>query len=471
MKVTEATVGLITVGCKLNQYETEGIAERLEEIGLSVVPFSSRADVYVVNTCTVTARSDYKSRQMIRRAARKNPDALVIATGCYAEREPASLTAMPEVDLVVGNTSKPRLPELVMKRLAGRPWSDPEDVRADAARDSRNDSTVPERRNGKTLPERRSEGVGRDHGFSFFDITGFRGYTRAFVKIQDGCDRRCAYCAVPDARGPARSRPFEEVMKQAAVLGSRGYREIVLTGVHIGAYSDDQARGLADLVEALIELDSVDRVRLGSVEPTELTPGLAEAIVRSPKVCNHLHVPLESGSDAVLARMRRGYTREQYREAITRVTERDPLCGLGTDVMVGFPGETEEDFADTVSLIESLPFTYLHVFSFSPRRGTVAAGLGGQVPAEEARMRSGLLIDLGKRRSLEFRRGLVGETLEVLIEDRPGRAEDRVSGLASNYVRVETEGDSSLGNRLARIRIRGADSSSTWGSIEPGGLR
>jgi threonylcarbamoyladenosine tRNA methylthiotransferase MtaB len=306
--------------------------------------------------------------------------------------------------------------------------------------------------------------------FGFFDITGFRGYTRAFVKIQDGCDRRCAYCAVPDARGSARSRPFDDVVQQVALLGEGGYREVVLTGVHIGAYSDESGRSLSDLLEALIEVDSVDRLRLGSVEPTELTPALAEIVVGSQKVCNHLHVPLESGSDSVLARMGRGYTRDEYREAVLRVTRADALCGLGADVMVGFPGETEEEFADTVSLIESLPFTYLHVFCYSQRRGTRAAGMPGRVPDGEAKSRSGELRELGKRLSLEFRRRLEGEVLDVLVEGGSGLPEGHVSGLASNYVRVRTTGDDRLCNRMVAIRIRGADDSSTWGEIEPGGV-
>jgi threonylcarbamoyladenosine tRNA methylthiotransferase MtaB len=437
----QPSVGLVTVGCKLNQYETEGLAERLEESGFNVVPFASTADVYVINTCTVTARSDYKSRQMIRRASRRNPQALVVATGCYAEREPGTLSGMPEVGLVVGNASKSSLPELVRVRLSG------------------------------TFGLLRAAPAPPASEFGFFDITGFRDYTRAFVKIQDGCDRRCTYCAVPDARGPARSRPFDDVVRQVALLGDRGYREIVLTGVHIGAYSDERGRRLSDLIEALIGVESVDRLRLGSVEPRELTPALAEIILTSPKVCNHLHVPLESGSDAVLGRMGRGYTRDAYREAVASVTARDALCGLGADVMVGFPGETEEDFADTVTLIESLPFTYLHVFCYSPREGTRAAAMSGRVPNDEAAERSKLLRRLGKRLSLGFRRRLSGETLDVLVEGRSGLPQGRVSGLAPNYVRVLTDGDATLHNRIVSVRIRGADASSTWGDRVPGSSR
>lgn len=453
MENRRTTVGLTTIGCKLNQYETEAIAERLEESGFSVVPFNTSADVYVINTCTVTARSDYKSRQMIRRAARRNPDALVVATGCYAQREPDSLQAMPEVSLVIGNDLKSRITELVSDELSG------------GVRQRRMPAPGRERAAGPTGPEQPS-------GFSFFDITGFRGYTRAFVKIQDGCDRRCAYCAVPDARGPARSRPFEDILRQAETLGRRGYREIVLTGVHIGAYDDERGRGLSDVLRALTRVDEVDRIRLGSVEPTELTPELSDLILGSPKVCNHLHVPLESGSDSVLGRMRRGYTREHYSDAVRQVTSRDPLCGLGADVMVGFPGETDEDFSDTVSLIESLPFTYLHVFTYSRRKGTPAASMADIVPAEEAGRRSAALRELGRRRSLRFRQGLVGKVMDVLIESGRGRNRGTLSGLAGNYVRVQVEGGSELANRIVPVRIRGADEKRTWGRVvrpaEPG---
>ena len=438
------TVGLMTVGCKLNQYETEGVAERLEERGFVVVPFDSPADVYVVNTFTVTARSDYRSRQMLRRAARRAAGAMVVATGCYAQREPDTLASMPEVNLVVGNSSKRDLAGLVLEGL-----------HSDAAGSSETRIEV------RTLA---------DEAFEAFDIRQFRGYTRAFIKIQDGCDQRCAYCAVPDARGPARSRHFHDVLEQASLLAANGYREMVLTGVHIGAFEDPDGRRLPELLRALAGIDDLVRLRLGSVEPRELTPELAATILQTGKVCNHLHVPLESGSDAVLERMGRGYTRAEYAEAVRQVTDADPLCGLGTDVMVGFPGETEEDFADTASLIESLPFTYLHVFAFSPRSGTPAAEMDDRVPAAESKRRSLHLRELGAGLSLRFRRGLVGKSLEILIEERES-AEDSLTGLTGNYVRIGTEGDPTLRNKFVGVTVRGADETSTWGDIDPGSAR
>jgi threonylcarbamoyladenosine tRNA methylthiotransferase MtaB len=434
------TVGLMTVGCKLNQYETEGLAELLESAGYTVVSFREPADVYVVNTCTVTGRSDYRSRQMLRRAARTNPAALVVAAGCYAQRDAEALAAMPEVGLVVGQSSKRDVVPLIASILEGT----------------------------NVAPDGRSVVDVRPHettGFQSFDIEGFRGYTRAFLKIQDGCDRRCSYCAVPDARGPARSRPAKEVVEQARRLAANGYREIVLTGVHIGTYGEgSNDPRLAELLSTLSSIDDLVRIRLGSVEPRELTPALALEILTNPKVANHLHVPLQSGSDRVLSAMRRGYTRSEYVQAVRAVTDADPRCGLGADVMVGFPGETDEDFADTVSLLESLPVTYLHVFSFSPRPGTDAALMKGEVPGLEKRRRSNALRELGERKSLAFRRGLPGSRHQVLVEE--GSDDDgRMSGLAGNYVRVDVGRGDELENRFMEVEIEGADEARTWGHV------
>jgi threonylcarbamoyladenosine tRNA methylthiotransferase MtaB len=432
------TVGLMTVGCKLNQYESEGIAEAFEDAGFEIVPFTATADVYVVNTCTVTGRSDYRSRQMLRRASRLNPSAVIVATGCYAQREPDAVASMPEVDLVVGNTAKHAISSLVADRLA-RGGAPPRAA-------VRPEVLVPPH---------------GDRGFEAFDISRFRAHTRAFLKIQDGCDRRCTYCAVPDARGPARGRPLDDVLDQAAKLAENGYREIVLTGVHIGSYgAGGEGPPLHELLEALEGTPGLARLRLGSIEPNELSPDLAATILRSPKVCNHLHVPLESGSDAVLARMGRAYTRGEYAEAVRRVTNHDPRAGLGADVMVGFPGESETDFADTVALIEELPFTYLHVFSFSPRAGTPAAAMADTVPGLEKKRRSQVLRALSRSKSLAFRRGLLGERLEVLVEERRG---GRPTGLSSNYVRIEIEGAGDLTNRLVDVVVESVDEGRTRG--------
>jgi threonylcarbamoyladenosine tRNA methylthiotransferase MtaB len=282
------------------------------------------------------------------------------------------------------------------------------------------------------------------------------------VKIQDGCDGVCAYCAVPGARGPARSRPLGDVVAQAARLAASGHREVVLTGVHIGAYSSPEG-GLPEVLRALATVPGLDRVRLGSVEAQEITPALASAIASVERVARHVHVPLESGSDRVLAAMRRRTTRAGYAEAVRRVTGVLPDCGLGADVMVGFPGETDEDFEETVALVRALPFSYLHVFAYSPRPGTAAAGMPDSVPPAVKRARSRVLRDIGRRASLAFRRRLVGSTAAVLAEG-PGAGKGMLTGLSSNYVRVEFPGPPELAGRMVAVRIDDADERGTRGT-------
>ncbi len=453
------TAAIATVGCKLNQYESEGIAELLESSGFDIVPFVETADVYIVNTCTVTMRSDYRSRQMLRRASRTNPSAVLIATGCYAQREPERLASMPEVDMVVGNSDKTAIPELAAECL-----------------------NLKTPREGKELPEcpdaiaaetPRSRTLVRPltaDGFEPFDIVRFRGYTRAFLKIQDGCDRQCSYCAVPAARGPSRSRPLAGVLRQAATLAENGYRELVLTGVHIGAYDSD-GRRLSHLLRELVALDGLDRIRLGSVEPLEFTGELADTIVELDKVCNHLHIPLQSGSDRILSAMRRGHSAAEYEEIVRRVTDRLPHAGLGADVMVGFPGETEDDFSATVELIERLPFTYLHVFAYSPRSGTPAAELTETLPGLRKKQRSRTLKELSLQRSLDFRAALVGSELEILVENRDRSNGTLLSGLSDSYVRVETEGPESLKNHFVRVLVESVDGERTRGTVVQGSVR
>jgi threonylcarbamoyladenosine tRNA methylthiotransferase MtaB len=436
------TVGLTTVGCKLNQYETQGIAELMESSGFRIVPFAEAADVYIVNTCTVTSRSDCRSRQMLRRAARTNPGAIVVATGCYAQRDAPALEAMPEVHIVAGNSEKPRIASLVLEFVAAA-------------------ATAPGRRTVVAVGP-----VAGPSAFEPLDVVRFRGYTRAFVKVQDGCDGLCAYCAVPGARGPARSRPFDDVVAQTRRLAAAGHREVVLTGVHIGAYRTPEG-GLPELLRALVGIGDLGRIRLGSVEPRELTSELAATIADLDKIAKHLHVPLESGSDRVLSAMRRNYSRAEYAAAVRQVTDRVPGCGLGADVMVGFPGETDGDFADTVALIRDLPFTYLHVFAFSPRGGTEAADMKGGLPPHVKRERSRTLRDLGKRKSLEFRRGLIGSRVDVLAEAPTDEGSRALSGLASNYVRVRFPADPGLAGRIVQVRIDGADGERTWGTVCP----
>lgn len=403
-----AKVALTTLGCKLNQFETQVMRELLEKGEHQVIPFPEMADVYIINTCTVTGKSDYRSRQAIRRAIQANPKATIVVAGCYAQVNPQEVARLEGVDLILGNEEKFHLPSLL--------------------------ETV----KGKSGPQIHVGEVHRGQGFPSHPIGAFEGYTRAFVKVQDGCDASCAFCLVSKARGPNRSDRPESVWEQVERLAEAGYQEVVLTGVHLGSYGADLGGGvnLAGLLRRLRRVDRLQKVRLSSIEPREFTEELIEEIATNPKICRHLHIPLQSGDLEILGRMRRNYDPSYYRGLLQTLKDRMPDLGLGADVMVGFPGEGELHFRNTVALIESLPLTYLHVFRFSPRPGTVAASLPGQVAGEVKRERSRLLMALGKRKSLEFKRAQLGKMVEVLVESSPDRETGCPKGIAENYLKV-----------------------------------
>ncbi|MCK4591362.1 MAG: tRNA (N(6)-L-threonylcarbamoyladenosine(37)-C(2))-methylthiotransferase MtaB, partial [Candidatus Latescibacteria bacterium] len=343
---TRPKASFSTIGCKLNQYETEGLKEHFRSEGFEVIPFGQEADVVVVNTCTVTAKGDRSSRQALRRAVKSSPGAIVAAVGCYAQISPQQLASIPGIDLVVGTSQREHLVELLRQRQ--------------------------ENPSGQPLVCR-----GKFSGFQNFDITCFDRHTRVFVKVQEGCDNRCAYCIVPFARGPSRSRPLEDTLQQVDRLVNRGYKEIVLTGVCLGIYgwdlpSDDQRIDLRELVKRLEELKGLARYRLSSIEPSYISEELVDLLSSSPKLCHHLHIPLQSGDTQILERMGRSYSAEEYRDLLWMLKTQMPDLAIGADVIVGFPGETEDHFQNTYRLIQNLPLSYLHVFRFSPRKGTAA---------------------------------------------------------------------------------------------------
>lgn len=414
---------LRTFGCKLNQADSAMLAALLRESGWEIVhDEADGADVVVVNTCTVTRRSEAKVRQAIRRIARENPRANIAVVGCATQLHPEAFRHLPNVRWVLGVNSKFDLPA-VLEREEGV-------VRLDEAQ---------------------AELVAPAVGL-------FAPRTRAFVKIQDGCRFRCSYCAVPLARGRSRSADPEKVLDQVAEAEERGFREIVLTGVDIGSYGMDlrPRRSLAWLLQRLVDRTREVRIRLSSVEPTELTDELVETVASLPRVCRHWHVPLQSGSDRVLRAMRRPYTARFFRERIAALTEHFDTFGLGSDVIVGFPGESEEDFRATRELVEQLPFTYLHVFPYSGRPGTDAAKRPDDVPKSVKEQRSRELRELaaGKKRALL--RSLVGTSQEVLVESR--KRDGLLTGLTDTYVRVLFPGPEELVNRLVRVRIVSAGS-------------
>ncbi len=390
----------------MNIHETAYMEEQFKKAGYEVVPFEEVADIYVVNTCTVTHTADAKSRKALRKAKQRNPEALVVATGCYSEVYPEEVEKVKEADFITGNAEKFRIVELVEKRMRGE------------------------------LPRVYVKGVWKDKQFYPLTLRQFEGKTRAFLKVQQGCQLFCSYCIIPKARGAMVSMEPEEVLNQAKELVETGYREIVLTGTHLGAYGVDLKKGwnLAKLVGKLVEIPGLYRLRLSSVEPLEFTDELIEVITSSEKVAPHFHIPLQSGSRTVLERMRRRYTPEDYRRVVEKILERRPESCIGTDVMVGFPGETEEEFEETKGLIEDLPFGYLHVFPYSRREGTAAAKLKDSVPPAVKKERAEILREIGKEKSISFRRQFLGKELEGLVLSQ--LSDGRSVALTGNYINV-----------------------------------
>jgi len=439
------TVAFATLGCKLNQYDTTELQALLEARGLRTVAFEEPAQLYVINTCTVTARADGSARQAIRRAVARNPDALVVVTGCYAQTSPNEVAAIPGVDAVLGTGERHVLPELLgtlAKRA--RPVVRVGDVFAP-------------RGPAPVIPLRRFA----------------PGYTRAFVKVQDGCQHRCAFCIVPFARGRSRSQPLAVILEQVEALVEAGYGEVVLTGVDLGHYGWDLGprQSLAALVRRLLGVPGLGRLRLSSILPAYFTDELIETLRGEPRICRHLHVPLQSGADRILHAMRRPYNQRLYRHLVERLADAMPGLGLGTDLITGFPGETAAEFAATVDLVRELPFSYLHVFSYSDRRGTEAARLAiPRVPADEVRRRTTRLRQLGAERQRAFRRAQVGREVEVLVLEH--RAEDagRLVGLTDNYLEVAFEGPERLTRRFTRVTLTGLEGARLAGRLEAPGL-
>ncbi len=431
------TVGFATLGCRLNQVESQEMRALVEQAGFRAVEEGEAAHVYVVNTCTVTSRADFSDRQTIRRIIRANPGALVVVTGCLAQTDPDALRRMPGIDLVLGNQEKYRLPEL----LGSLVKRDSPDVRVGRIADARDLPSAP--------------------------VARMSGRSRAFVKIQDGCQHRCAFCIVPAARGRSRSQEPKVLVEQVGALVETGYGEITLTGVDIGHYGWDLVprTSLAALVARLAEVEGLRWLRLSSVLPAYFTPELFEAVTTIPTVAPHLHLPLQSGSDRVLRIMRRPYNTAMYRALAERLAAAIPDLGLGADVIVGHPGESDSDFEATMALVEALPLSYLHVFAYSDRKGTEAAKMGDRVAASVIRERSARLRGLGAEKSLAFRRRLLGRAIEVVVlEGR--RAGGMLTGLTSNFIEVAFRGPEGLGRRFATVRLTEADASGARGVLE-----
>lgn len=413
-------IAVATLGCKVNQYESAGIMEALEASACKIVAFDEEADFYIVNTCTVTGRSDAQSRRLIRQAAKTNPDGQIIVTGCYARRAAAELKKIPGVALVTDR--KDLIPQTVAAAASGKltPES-PADAFCDPA---------------------------------CLKPTRFPGHTRAFLKIQDGCNSRCRYCIVPLVRGPSRSIPQREVISRINELNHAGFREVVLTGIHLGAYGADLAppTELTDVVKTIVADRAVLRLRLSSIEPLEITDSLIALLQHSDILCRHLHIPLQSGDDVILKEMGRPYDTGYFRQLLEKIQKAVPDLAIGLDVMAGFPGEDEQAFNRTMQFIAALPVAYLHVFPYSERPGTAAAAMPGKISAVEKKYRVQALRDLGKEKRTAFAERFVGRNLQVLVEGKPDSEMGMWRGFSGNYIPVLLEdGDVSLVNQIVAV--------------------
>lgn len=431
-------VAIRTLGCKINQYDSAVIQERLAAESCSFVPFEDPADVYVVNTCTVTDRADWEARQLVRKARRRSPAARVVVTGCYAQVSPEEVSRLPGVDFVVGLN---RMDELVRYVADGASGAGPA-VSVGSPRDERGVGVLGARR--------------------------FLGRTRAFLKVQEGCNFACSYCIIPTARGRSRSVPPPRVLEQVRGLAEAGFTEVVLTGIHLGGYGYDLAPrvSLSELVRRIAGSGLVRRLRLSSLDPREVTDELLAAMADSEVICPHLHVCVQAGEDGILKKMRRNYDTAYFARLMARARGKLPRAALGTDVIVGFPGETEAAFRSSLDFLAGLPLTYFHVFPYSARRGTPATDMADQVAPAEKKERSRRARDLGARKQHGFYRSEVGRRVSVLVEGPVAGDPGRVRGYSRNYLPVLLAGGPDLVHREVRVRLRQWSRGRLWGEVE-----
>lgn len=426
------TATFITLGCKVNQYDTQAIRELLRDNGFVTLPDGVKADLCVINTCTVTNFADQKAKQLIRKVIRENPKSMVVVTGCYADSGKEEIESIPGVSFVVSNSQKPRLHEYVSHLAADLPKVSPFDI-----------STI--------LPH-------EDETFNL-SITRFESQTRAIVKVQDGCSAFCTFCIIPYVRGPMRSRPLKSIIREVETLAANGYKEIVITGVHLGTYGEDINRQstIVDIIESIHDIEGLERIRLSSIEPMDVPDELIKRMAALPKCAPHYHLPLQSGSDLILKRMKRTYTSKRFAEIVDKVRAVMPDAGITTDVMVGFPTEEEKHFMETYDFVEKSRFSRLHVFRYSPRQGTPATRMPKQVPPNVAFERSEQLRKLGERLMREFHESMIskGKEMDVLVETSREGKDHLLSGYTGNYIRthlIHATGD--MIGKMVKVRLK-----------------
>lgn len=418
------TVAFYTLGCKVNQYETNAMKQKFIEKDYEIVDFEEAADIYVVNTCTVTNMSDRKSRQIIRRAKESNKNSLLVVTGCYAQVAKDELEKIEEIDIVIGNQEKKDIVTFVEEKQ-------------------------------KEKIEKVSD-ILYEKSFAEFGASTYTDKTRAVIKVQDGCDRFCSYCIIPYARGRIRSRKPEEVIAEIEQLAKKGIKEVVITGIHLASYGKEYKPhiSLLELLKEINKIDGIERIRLGSLEPTLMTKEFVEGLVKLEKICDHFHLSLQSGCDETLQRMDRRYTAEEFEEGIKIIRENFPNVSLTTDVIVGFPGETEEEFSKTYEFLERIKFYKMHVFKYSARKGTKAAVMQNQITGEIKEKRSNKLIELSNKNQKEQNQKYIGKEIDVLFEEQDG---EYIKGHTTNYIMVYVKSeDKTLEDTIRKVKITNA---------------
>ena len=428
----ESRFSITTLGCKVNQYESDAMAHQLKYSGCDPVHREEKADLCIINTCTVTQKASMQSRQAVRQAIRSNPGARIIVTGCYAQTEPDEIKKIKGVHHIIGHADKHKIPEIVLSlKTKERPC--PTLVRRN----------IISEQDFKQTPSA---------------VSGNR--TRPFLKIQDGCDSFCTYCIVPYARGRSRSMPLENVLENIRQLKKAGYHEVVLTGVHLGAYGLDLSPkvDLTELLNRIHKSSPMDRVRLSSIEPHELTEDIIRLVAETESFCNHFHIPLQSGDDRVLKKMHRPYTNSFLKDLIIKINQWIPDAAIGVDTLIGFPGETENAFENTYALIKELSVTYLHVFPFSARKSTPASRYPKQVNSKTIKARCEKMRNLGHVKKRNFYKKFKGKKVEILVEAKRDKSIGLLRGITSNYIPVHINGDDNLKNTIVRVRIDSVDS-------------
>ncbi len=415
-------VAFLTLGCKVNQYETNGMIQRFQDRGYNLVEFDEKADIYVINTCTVTNMSDRKSRQFIRQAKKNNPDAIVVAVGCYVQVAKEEIESIPEIDLTLGTNDKVEIVDHVEKFINDK-------IKKDAV-----------------------DNIVYEAEFDDFGTVTYTEKTRAVIKVQDGCDRFCSYCIIPFARGKIRSRKPESVIEEIKEIANAGIKEVVITGIHVASYGRDFENDyrLIDLLEEINEISGIERIRLGSIEPLLITEEFMDRLIKLYKVCHHFHLSLQSGNTNTLKRMNRRYTAEEFEVIVNRLRSYYDDVILTTDIIVGFPGETDEEFNDTYEYLKRINFYKMHVFKYSPRKGTKAAEMKNQISGDIKEVRSKALLNLSDENEIRYLDSYIGKEVNVLFEEFDG---EYYKGHTENYIMVKAKSENDLSNKIINVKI------------------